>query len=70
MPKLKSHKGLLKRVRVTGRGKVKFKGAFSGHLMSHKTGDKVQKLRQSHVAKAPDVKRMEKMLHRQLTPGQ
>ncbi|MFG0249735.1 MAG: 50S ribosomal protein L35, partial [Phycisphaeraceae bacterium JB051] len=29
MPKLKSHKGLTKRIKVTAKGKVKFKKAFS-----------------------------------------
>lgn len=69
MPKLKTHKALMKRIKITGRGKVKWKRAFSGHLMSHKTGDKVQKLRQMRTAKAADIKRLKKMLHMQLVRG-
>lgn len=69
MPKLKSHKGLLKRVKVTARGKVKFSRAGSSHLMSHKSGDKCRKLRQKAVAKRGDIPRLEKMLHRPLTPA-
>ena len=69
MPKMKSHKGLLKRVKVTANGKVKFKRSFSGHLMSHKTGQKKQQLRHSRCAKSGDIGRLEKMLHRPLTPG-
>ncbi|HEX7010419.1 MAG TPA: 50S ribosomal protein L35 [Phycisphaeraceae bacterium] len=69
MPKLKSHKGLLKRVKVTARGKVKFSKAGAGHLLSHKSGDKRRKLRQKAVAKRGDIPRLEKMLHRPLTPG-
>jgi len=38
MPKMKSHKGLRKRVKVTASGKVKRMRAFGGHLMSSKNG--------------------------------
>ncbi len=45
--KHKTHKGLAKRVKVTGTGKVKRKSAFSGHLMSHKSGNRARSLRLS-----------------------
>ena len=38
MPKQKTHKGLSKRVKVTGTGKISRRKAFSGHLMSSKNG--------------------------------
>ena len=69
MSKLKSHKGLLKRIKVTAKGKVKFKKAFTGHLRSHKTGSKLMQLRGKSVAKAGDMNRLERMLHRPLTPS-
>lgn len=69
MGKLKSHKGLLKRIRITGTGKVKFKRAFSSHLNSHMTGDKIRKLKQKRCAKRGDIGRLEAMLHRRLTPA-
>ncbi|MEX0774719.1 MAG: bL35 family ribosomal protein [Phycisphaeraceae bacterium] len=69
MPKLKSHKGLLKRIKVTALGKVKFKSAKSGHLRSHKTGDQMRKIRKMKTAKAGDLPRLEKMLHRHLKPA-
>lgn len=69
MPKQKSHKGLLKRVKVTAKGKVKFKRAGTGHLRSHKRGKKLQQLRSKRVAKAGDIGRLEQMLHRRLIPG-
>ena len=69
MPKLKSHKGILKRIRITATGKVKFRKAFNGHLRSHKTGQKIMALRRKSIAKASDVRRLERMLHRSLTPG-
>ncbi len=70
MSKLKTHKGLLKRVRVTGKGKVKFRRAGKGHLLSHKSGEKKQDLRQSTMLKRGDLKRISKMLHRPLTPSE
>lgn len=63
MPKLKSHKGLVKRVRITGRGKVKFHKTSSSHLLSHKTADKKRKLRQTNCAKSGDARRLSRMLH-------
>ena len=45
MPKMKTHKGLKKRVKVSARGKVKFKQSFSGHLMSGKSGNRRRSLR-------------------------
>lgn len=36
MPKLKTHKGLTKRIKVTGSGKVKRKRCGGGHLLSKK----------------------------------
>lgn len=45
MPKMKTHKGLAKRVKVSSRGKVKFKKSFSGHLMSGKSGNRRRGLR-------------------------
>jgi large subunit ribosomal protein L35 len=68
MPKLKSHKGLLKRIKVTGRGKVSFHKANSGHLRSGKGGKKLRNLRRKNIAKAGDVVRLERMLHRPLKP--
>ena len=67
MSKLKSHKALLKRVKVTAKGKVKFKKAFTGHLRSHKTGTKLMHLRRKSLAKSGDIPRLSKMLHRPLT---
>lgn len=66
--KHKSHKGLLKRVKITGRGKVKFHAANSGHLRSGKTGKQLRKLRVARYAKRGDMKRLEGMLNRRITP--
>lgn len=49
MPKRKSHKGLRKRIRITAKGKVRFKGANSGHLMSTKSGNRCRRLRKPTI---------------------
>ena len=49
MPKMKTHKGLTKRTKVTARGKVRFKRSCTSHLMSGKSGDRVRRLRQPGV---------------------
>ena len=45
MPKIKTHKGMKKRFKVTATGKVLHKRAGSSHLMSHKSGKRVRRLR-------------------------
>jgi len=67
--KFKPHKGLQKRVKITGRGKVKYKGSYTGHLRSHKSGTELRQLRRQKCAKAADIKRLEKMLNRHLVRG-
>jgi large subunit ribosomal protein L35 len=49
MPKMKTHKGLAKRFKVTARGKVKYRRAGNSHLSSHKSGQRVRHLRQKAV---------------------
>ncbi|MBN2446715.1 MAG: 50S ribosomal protein L35 [Phycisphaerae bacterium] len=44
MSKMKTHKGMRKRVKVTASGKVKYRKSFKGHLMSAKSGDRRRRL--------------------------
>jgi large subunit ribosomal protein L35 len=46
MPKLKTHKGLKARVRITRNGKVVRAKSGRRHLMSHKSGKQARQLRQ------------------------
>jgi large subunit ribosomal protein L35 len=45
MGKLKPHKGLRKRVKITASGKLMRKMSFAGHLMSDKPGQRRRRLR-------------------------
>ncbi len=47
MPKMKTHKGLNKRVRISAGGKVKYKKSNMGHLMSGKSGSRRRRLRKA-----------------------
>ena len=47
MPKLKTHKGMKKRFKVSATGKVSHKRAGSSHLNSHKSGKRIRRLRKA-----------------------
>ncbi|MBL8763718.1 MAG: 50S ribosomal protein L35 [Phycisphaerae bacterium] len=66
MPKHKPHKGLLKRMRVTKTGKVKHKSAGSKHLKSHKSPNRLRRLRKDKFLSNAEAKSMEKLLFRRL----
>lgn len=55
MAKLKTHKGLKKRVTVTAGGKIKHKPSFAGHLMSSKSGRRCRRLRKPATLTGPIV---------------
>lgn len=40
MPKLKTHKGTAKRVKITGTGKILRRRAFGGHFLSKKSASR------------------------------
>lgn len=56
MPKLKTHKGIKKRVKVTGTGKLIRDKAFGGHLMSGKSGKRCRHLRKRALITGPKAK--------------
>jgi large subunit ribosomal protein L35 len=67
MPKLKTHKGMKKRFKVSATGKVSHKRCGSSHLMSHKSGKRVRRLRKSTTLKvAAEARRIrDAMLEKQ-----
>ncbi len=66
MPKNKSHKGLLKRIRISRTGKVRHRSAYHKHLSSHKSGKRLRQLRNDPYLANCDTKRLEKLLYRRL----
>ena len=68
MPKLKTHKGMKKRFKVSANGKVSHKRCGSSHLMSHKSGKQVRRLRKKVQLKVlAEARRIRKAVHTQ--PG-
>lgn len=63
MPKLKTHKGLAKRVRITGSGKVKFTKRGRRHRNSHMSGDTIRSLNRPNVLSRSAARTLEKKLH-------
>jgi large subunit ribosomal protein L35 len=64
MPKMKSHTGMGKRVRVTGSGKIRSEQAGKRHLLEGKSSTRTRRLTGTvEVAKA-DTKRIKKLLGR------
>lgn len=56
MPKQKTHKGLAKRVKVTGTGKIKRKCCNGGHLMSGKSAKQRRRIRGSALVSGSKAK--------------
>ena len=69
MPKLKTHKGMKKRFKVSATGKVSHKRCGSSHLNSHKSGKKIRRLRKkSFLTNSAEQHRVRKaMKQRQST---
>ncbi len=63
MPKMKTHKGTKKRMKLTANGKVKHKTANAGHLMSGKSGNRCRSLRKSSILKGAIAKRVVRTLN-------
>ncbi|MCC6426808.1 MAG: 50S ribosomal protein L35 [Phycisphaerales bacterium] len=64
--KNKSHKGLLKRVRITKTGLVKHRSTGHKHLRSGKGGKKLRQMRKDPLMSSPEAKRLQKLLFRRL----
>jgi large subunit ribosomal protein L35 len=62
MPKLKTHSGLAKRVKVTARGKIKRAKAFHSHLLSSKTPKMKRRLSKSDTIHPSDMKRIKSLI--------
>jgi large subunit ribosomal protein L35 len=66
MPKNKSHKGILKRMKITKTGLVRHNRAFGKHLRSGKSAKRLRRLRQDKYLSNPEAKRLERLLYRRL----
>ena len=62
MPKMKSHRGLAKRVKKTGSGKLKRSHAYTSHRFHVKTKKQRRNLAKPGTVNATDYKRIKEML--------
>jgi large subunit ribosomal protein L35 len=67
MPKNKSHKGLLKRVRISKTGRIKLQRACGRHLRSHKPGQMIRKYRRPKYVAGADLGRLRGLLGLKVT---
>ena len=58
MPKMKSNRSLMKRIKVTGTGKIKYVHAYKGHHAPYKTPKQSRQLRRSGMLDRTDYKRI------------
>ncbi|MEM8739135.1 MAG: bL35 family ribosomal protein [Planctomycetota bacterium] len=66
---MKGHKGLAKRMKLTGKNKVKFARPGKNHINSHMDGATLRDKRNKLVVKKGDRRLLEKMLHVRITPS-
>ena len=63
MPKMKSHRGLAKRVKRSATGRLKRKKAYHSHLLSSKTRKQKRRLRSSEMIAKAEEKRLKALLN-------
>lgn len=64
MPKMKTHRGLAKRVKKTGSGKLKRSHAYTSHRFHGKTKKQRRHLAKSALVNNTDYKRIKLMLQK------
>ncbi len=66
---MKGHKGLSKRIKITGKKKVRFSRPGKNHINSHMDGNTLRDKRNPVIVKKGDRKLIEKLLHIRINPG-
>jgi large subunit ribosomal protein L35 len=62
MPKFKPHSGMKKRVKITGKGKLRREQANRRHLLEHKASTRTRRLDGTVEVSKADTKRVKKLL--------
>ncbi|MCC6276529.1 MAG: 50S ribosomal protein L35 [Oligoflexia bacterium] len=60
--KMKTNKGAAKRLRVTGSGKVKRKGAYARHLLRHRSTKQKRALRRNFIVNSANMIQVGRLL--------
>lgn len=62
MPKMKTHKGLKKRIKVTSTGKLRRHSSHTSHLARSKRQRQIRGLRKEKAVSKSDAKRIKSLL--------
>lgn len=62
--KMKSHRGAMKRFKLTGTGKVKRSKAYKRHILTKKSAKRKRGLKKSTLLKSADFKRIKSVLNK------
>ncbi len=62
MPKLKTHKGTAKRMKLTASGKVTRRRAFGGHMLAKKSGSRKRNINTPATVKGSMEKNIKRAL--------
>lgn len=62
MPKMKTHKGTKKRVKVTGSGKLIIKHSGKSHILTKKSNKRKKRLSQDAIVPAGAARRIKRAL--------
>lgn len=62
MPKLKSNRGAVKRLKTTGKGKIKRRKAFSSHILTKKSSKRKRGLRSSTLVSKANLKSVKRLI--------
>jgi large subunit ribosomal protein L35 len=62
MPKLKTHKGMAKRIKLSGTGKMLHRHAYRNHLLAHKQASLKREYVKEFEISAGDAANVKKML--------
>lgn len=63
MPKVKTHSGAKKRLKITGTGKVKRKKAYKSHILTKKETKRKRSLTNPALVHETDMPRVKQMLN-------
>ncbi len=62
MPKMKTHRGAAKRLKVTGSGKVTRRKAYKSHILTKKSAKRKRNLRKGTLVSDGDYKRIKTLI--------
>ncbi len=62
MPKMKTHRGAAKRIKMTKSGKLKRAKAYKSHILTKKSQKRKRNLRKAGFLTSADIKRIKRAL--------